>query len=211
MANLCEKLITDCIVGSCDNPVYTGIDSIGWIFNRSEIDLTATEASGNKDASNANIYKSIVMKTYTDDNETLSYTGFAVQQLGKTPFTGTQVEMTEGTSSNKFTNTISFVVPDNSPAASLVLDSLANGKFVFVLNNDYVGSDGRGKFQIFGLKKGCTASAIVCEKYSEDTEGGWQVTLTEENVPQSALFLEHKTTDTVDTETYLGTITSDCE
>jgi len=204
MASLCEKLITDCVVGSCDNPIFTGIDAIGWIFNRSEVDLVATEAA--KDSTNPNIYTQIVMK----ENNGVAYTGYAVQQLGKQPFAGTQVEMTEGTTQNKFTNTLSFIVPDNSPAASLVLDSLANGRFVFVLNNDYQGSDGKGKMQIMGLKKGLVASAMVCEKYSEDTDSGWAITLTEENVPQSSLFLVHQTEGTVDTETYMGTITDNC-
>ena len=204
---LCEKLIQGCISASCENPIYAGVDSVAYIFNRSEIDLVATEASSNKDASNPNIYKEIIMK---EVSEGVNYTGYKIQQLGKTPFTGTQVEMTEGNTQNKFTNTLSFIVPDNSPAASLVLDSLANGKFVVVFSNEYNGSDGRGKFQIVGMKKGLTASAMVCEKYSEDTDGGYQVTLTEEGCPSAALFLEHKTGTDVDTAEYLETIT-DCE
>ena len=146
MANLCEKLLTACISASCDNPIYTGIDSTAYIFNRSEVDLILTDASANKDASNPNIYKSIVMK----ENEGVAYTGYKIVQTGKTPFTGTQTEMTEGASANKWTNTLQFSVQDNSPAAAMILDNLANGKFVVVIGNEYTGSDERTR-QGYGI------------------------------------------------------------
>lgn len=183
--NLCEKLITKCIGADCDNPIFTGLESKAYIFNKSEI------ASFTYDENEPNLITAITMKTYDDDGSDVSYTGYTITQLSKTPFTGTQTSMVEGDISNKFTETIQFVVPDNSPAAAEILDNLTNGKFVVIIANEFTGSDGKGKFQVYGARKGMTASAIENEKYSDTTDGGWQVTLVSENTPNSALFIQH--------------------
>ncbi len=205
MSNICSKVITSCIGADCNNPVFAGIEGIGYVFNKSEI------SSFTYDQTNPNVITEITMATYDDNGTDVAYTGFQVSQLGKTPFTGTNTAMTEGTIGNVFTETVSFVVPDNSPAAAMLLDSIANGKFVFVLNNEYTGSDGRGAWQVFGAKKGLVCTEMTREAYSEDTNGGWAVTLTAERTPNSALFLEHKTGQDVDTADYIKTITDDCE
>ena len=202
--NYCEKLLSKCISASCDNPIYTGIDGVAYIFNKSEIaDFTI-------DGTHPNLVTAISMKTHQVDNNDVSYTGYKIQQFGKTPFTGTQVTMVEGNVANKFNSEVHFTVPDNCPSASEILDMLKDGKFVVVLANDYTGSDGQGKYQIFGAKKGLSCTAIENDKYSEDTDGGWAVTLTEENGPVSAMFIEHKTNTDVDTATYLDGLVS-CE
>ena len=182
---LCEKLISDCIAISCENPVYAGIQSTGWIFNKKDIDegtvTYATIGTGECVKKDPNRVTGITLGT--------GIKGYQIQQLGKTPFSGTQTEMVEGTNMNTFTNTVSVLVPDNSSTASHnIIDNLANGKFVVILANEYSGSDEASTYQIFGLNKGLSASAITNEKYSEDTMGGWAVTLTEENAPVSGVF-----------------------
>lgn len=199
---LCEKLIKSCVTASCENPVFSGIEGVGYIFNKSEITGFAY------DQTNPNVITEITMGT---DSLDVAYTGYVVSQLGKTPFTGTNTSMVEGNIANVFTETVTFVVPDNSPVAAMLLDNIANGKFVFVLKNEYTGSDGRGSYQVYGVKKGLVCTTMERDAYSEDTNGGWSVTLTAERTPNSALFLEHKTNSTVDTADYLKTITDDCE
>lgn len=197
MSNLCEKLINDCISVDCQNPIFSGVDSVGYIFNKSEITDYTT------DATNGNIITAITMAT--------SKTGFAVAQMGNQPFTGTQTEMATGTTGNKFNRTVNFIVYDNSPKASQVIDSLANGKFVFIMKNEYGGSDNKGAYEVFGLRKGLVATTITCEKYG-DNEGAWVVTLVEENAPTSAMFLCHTGTGgTDDTATYLESLVDDCD
>lgn len=206
--NLCEKLITKCIGADCDNPIFTGLESKAYIFNKSEI------ASFTYDDNDPNLITAINMKTYQDGGDDLSYVGYTISQLGKQPYTGTNTALVEGNVSNKFTETLNFVVPDNSPAAAAILDNIANGKFVVVIANEFNGSDGKGKFQVYGAKKGLVASAIENDKYSEDTDGGWAITLTSENAPNSALFIQHLdtsgSTPVDDTESYLDTLVS-CE
>lgn len=203
MANICEKLITACVGADCTNPIFKGIEGKAWIFNKSEI------ASFTYDGTNPNLITAITMATYDDNGNDVAYVGYTIDQLGKTPFTGTNTSMTEGNVANKFTETLAFIVPDNSPTAAMLLDNIANGKFVVVVENEYDGADNKGKFQIYGAKKGLVCSAMERDAYSDDTDGGWAVTLVAEGTPNSALFVEHKTGQDVDTKAYLDTLV-DC-
>lgn len=199
MSNICQKVITSCVGADCNNTIFTGMEGKAWIMNKSEVD------SFTFDASNPNLITAITMK----ENEGVAYPIYTIDQLGKTPFTGTNTSMTEGNVQNAFTETFAFVVPDNSPTAAMLLDNVANGRFCVVVKNEYTGTDGKGKFQVLGAKKGLVCSAMERDAYSEDTNGGWAVTLTAEGTPNSALFIEHTTNSTVDTETYLDSLV-DC-
>lgn len=204
--NLCEKLLAGCIGADCDNPVFSGMESKAYIFNKSEI------ASLTYDQTNPNVITAITMKEITPasgSDPAVMAVGYTISQLGKQPFNGTNTSLTEGNTSNKFTENFAFVVPDNSPAAAMLLDNIANGKFVVVVKNEYTGSDGRGQFQVFGAKKGLVATSMERDAYSEDNDGGWAVTLTAENTPNSSMFIEHKTSADVDTEAYLDSLV-DC-
>lgn len=182
MANLCEKLLDSCIAASCENPIFSGVDSKAYIFNKSEIsELTPSSGS---DPGFENIVEAIVMK---EIEEGVNYMGYSIIQLGKQPYEGTNTAFAEGNISNTFTHTFNFLIPDNSPAAAHIIDNLANGKFVVVIKNDYSGSDTKGTFQIYGAKKGLSCTGVTNEKYG-DAEGGWAITLTEENAPNSAMF-----------------------
>lgn len=211
MSSICERTIKTCIAGSCTNPIYSGIEGKAYIFNRQEIEKFTFDTT----TPNPNLITEITMDTYTSGGSDVAYTGYQIKQNGKQPFTGTTTSMTEGNVMNKFTENVSFVVPDNSPAAAMLLDNIANGRFVVILVNEYEGQDGKGKYQVFGSAKGLVCSAMERDAYSEDTDGGWSVTLTAEGSPKSAVFLEHTTTSggetVVDTKSYLETITDDCE
>lgn len=198
MANLCEKLLAGCIGADCDNPIFAGMESKAWIFNKSEI------ASFTYDSQNPNVITDIVMK---EISQGVNAVGYTITQLGKTPFTGTNTALVEGNAANKFTETFNFIVPDNSPAAAMLLDNIANGKFVVVAKNEYTGSDSKGAFQVYGAKKGLVATAMERDAYGEDADGGWAVTLTSENTPNSALFFYK--TDAATTETTLDALV-DC-
>lgn len=195
---LCEKLINGCIAADCNNPVFEGAEPKAWIFNKAEI------ASLTYDAQNPNIITAINMKEVSEGVDAVGYT---ISQLGKTPFTGTTTEMAEGNYGNTFTETVQFVVPDNSPVASALLDNMAGGKFLVVMENQYDGASHNGKFQVYGSKKALSATAMTRELYNDDTNGGWLVTLTAEKQPTSGVFVY--TTDEAATRTYLDSLV-DC-
>ena len=98
-----------------------------------------------------------------------------------------------------------IAILDNGPeVAEDIIDGLANGSFVLILKNKHKGADGKAEYQMYGYYQRLKASAIENEKYSEDTDGGWLVTLHEDSVPKSALF--YFNTDSTTTATQFETL-----
>lgn len=176
--NICETLIAKDIAIACEDIVSKGLEADGIIINRADIDFTKTVF----DDDNKSIIKQLVLKS--------GKKGFKVVQNGNTPFTGTTSSLTVGTYGNKWTHEVKIVVLANTPdVTEEVIDKLANGKFVLILRNVTKGTDGKGEYQVYGYAQGMTCSAGENDKYSEDTEGGWLMTLQETSAPKSAMFL----------------------
>lgn len=195
MATLCQSLISQDIESNCENPLVRGMESDGIIINRQDIDFASTVF----DNTNANIIKTLVLKT--------GKKGYAVQQDGSTPFTGTNIALATGTYRNTFTNQVALVVLNNDPdVAEKVIDGLANGEFVCILKNKAKGTGGKGEYQVFGYYQGLRASEITSDKYSEDTDGGWAVTLEETGSPKSAVYFFN--TDSATTATQYESLKS---
>lgn len=182
MADYCNTILENDIQSDCDNPVVKGIEADGVIINRSDIDFPEVVF----DATRKNVIKTLTLKT--------GKRGYKVSVMGNDPFTGTTTTMEEGTNRNSFTNNLAFVILDNDPDVTKIIDSLAGGEFVVVYENKFKNLNkttnaGDSIFQIVGYYQGLKASALENDKYSEDTEGGWAVTLTETKSPKSALFM----------------------
>ena len=176
--NICETLIAKDIAIACEDIVSKGLEADGIIINRADIDFTKTAF----DDENKSIIKQLVLK--------IGKKGFKVVQNGNTPFTGTTSSLTVGIYGNKWTHEVKIVVLANTPDVTEgVIDKLANGKFVLILRNVTKGTDGKGEYQVYGYAQGMTCSAGENDKYSEDTEGGWLMTLQETSAPKSAMFL----------------------
>ena len=77
----------------------------------------------------------------------------------------------------------------NTPeVANKIIDGLANGTFVVILRNKFKGESGEAEYQVYGYTQGLVASEGTNEKYSEDTDGGWLITLQETGARLSAMF-----------------------
>lgn len=180
---VCDDILKKDIFPSCDDPVVQGLEQEGVIMNRADVDFAATVFNSTR----KNVIETLAMKT--------GKKAYKVIVPGKTPFTGTTTALATGTYRNSFTNTLALVILANDPdVCADIIDGLANGSYVVVLENKYKGlqkeeNPGDAAFQIFGYYQGLTATTIENNKYSEDTEGGWAVTLEEQKAPKSALFL----------------------
>lgn len=173
MAEICDYALAQDISVSCEKPQKAGMMNKGYLVNFDDVDWATL-------AQTENIVSKLAL---------LQGRAYEVVVPGKTPFTGTQTALVVGTYLNKFTKTVSIVVLNSGPDVSKnVIDQLANGRFIFIGENKYKGTDDKNTFEIFGLEQGLTASEMTNDKYSEDTEGGWAVTLTEENAPSSGIF-----------------------
>jgi len=198
MAN-CDFLISNNIDSDCENPVTKGIEANGVIINRQDVDFAASVF----DNTRKNVIKTLALKT--------GKKGYKISVNTNNPFNNTQTTLNVGTNRNSFVNDLAFVILDNSPdLAEKVLDGLANGEFVVVFENKFKNINkttnaGDNVYQVMGWYQGLKAQTLENQKYSEETEGGWNVMLQESNVPKSALFLYNGTLAA--TITMIGTLT----
>ena len=198
---VCDDILKKDISPSCDDPVVQGLEQEGVIMNRADVDFAATLFNSTR----KNVIETLAMKT--------GKKAYKVIVPGKVPFTGTTTALATGTYRNSFTNTLVLVILANDPdVCADIIDGLANGSYVVVLENKYKGlqkeaNPGDAAFQVFGYYQGLTATTIENNKYSEDTEGGWTVTLEEQKAPKSALFL-YKTSYEA-TKTAINTLTAE--
>lgn len=174
----CDHKLAAGISADCRNMSVKGLGNQAWIMNFDDIDRDASAF----DTANANTLKSLVLNTGAK-----AYNAFVP---GKTPFTGTNKALAVGTYINTWTKQVNLVVLNEGPdVAGNIIDKLANGRFVVVLENKTSGADGKATYEVYGYEAGLTASAITNEKYSEETNGGYAVTLEETGALKSGLFL----------------------
>ena len=180
---MAKTTIKQGISPSCDDPIVQGVEQRGIIINRDDIDFSATTFNSTR----KNVIETIALKS--------TKKAYEVVVLGSAPFTGTNTALAAGTYRNTFTNTVSLVILDNGPdVCENVIDGLANGEFVVILENKFKGlqkeeNPGDPAFQVYGWYQGLRASEMTNEKYSEDTDGGWAVSLQETRAPKSGVFL----------------------
>lgn len=180
---VCDNFIKQGISPSCDDPLVQGVEQRGVIINRDDIDFSAAVFNTTR----KNVIETIALKS--------GKKAYEVVVMGSTPFTGTNTALATGTYRNTFTNTVSIVILDNGPdVCENVIDGLANGEFVIILENKFKGlqkeeNPGDPAFQVYGWYQGLRASEMTNDKYSEDTDGGWSVSLQETRAPKSGVFL----------------------
>ena len=170
---LCDFLISADIAGyDCENPMVKGAKADGLIINRKDINF------GGVTYDSTNPFKVTALPLASGK------TAYDIVQGGKTPFTGSQQEMAEGTYQNTFTNTVQFVILNQGTTTADQVFALMNGEFVVVLQNN------NNTYQVYGLEAGLRASAMVRELYNDDTLSGWLITMTEENAVKGNLFID---------------------
>ncbi|MCE8465884.1 hypothetical protein J8871_12315 [Bacteroides nordii] len=198
---VCDEILKRGISPSCEDPLVPGLESDGVIMNRADVDF----ASAVFDTTRKNILKTLALSARKK--------AYKVYVPGKTPFTGTKTSLAQGTYRNTFTHDINIVVFDNDPdVCADIIDGLANGSYVLVLENKYKAlqkteTPGDAAFQVYGWYQGLRANTIENDKYSEETDGGWLVALQETKVPKSGLFLYN--TDYTTTKAQVETLTAD--
>lgn len=185
--SLCDRSVTADIKRNCKEPLQKGLESVGYLVRRSDIDFGSVTFN----ASNDNIVEDLplltgkkAVKIYQENN----------------PFTGTNSAVEVGTYSNGVTHNVVFVVPDKGPGvAHDIIDPLVSGEeFVVILENKYKGlqnetNPGAAAFQIYGFHQGAVVSAGEVDKYSDDTLSGWLITLTETRAPKAEMYLFKET------------------
>ena len=157
---VCDEILKKGISPSCEDPLVPGLESDGVIMNRADVDF----ASAVFDTTRKNILKTLALSARKK--------AYKVYVPGKTPFTGTKTSLAQGTYRNTFTHDINIVVFDNDPdVCADIIDGLANGSYVLVLENKYKAlqkteTPGDAAFQVYGWDQGLRANTIENDKYS---------------------------------------------
>jgi hypothetical protein len=188
----CDTKLAQDILLDCDNISQKGVESEGVIINYADIDKAGCTRSGN-------ILSALALVNGAK--------GYKIVVPEGSPFNGTMIEAAVGTYMTKWNKTVAFVVLNSGPDVSHdVIDKLANGKFVAILQNKFAGEDGKNSFEVYGFEQGLKLSAGARDLNSDDTDGGWSVTLQEQQAPSSGLFLFD--TDLATTKTLISTLTA---
>lgn len=178
----CDNSVIADIKQNCDDPLHKGVESIGYLVRRSDIDFGAVAFNDNND----NIIEDLPLLT--------GKKGVRIYQQNNA-FTGTNSAVEVGTYMNGVTHNVAFIVPDQGPdIAHNIIDPLISGEeFVIILENKYKGlkkaMPGSAAFQVYGFHQGAIVSAGEADKYSDDTLSGWAITLTETRAPKSEMYL----------------------
>lgn len=192
--NLCSASVLKDIKEQCDNPMFTGMEAVGYWINKNDIESVAY------DADNARIVRNITLKA--------GKRAVMLVNNRKEPFAGTNTAMQAGDYRNTFTETVSFYIPaDGADTAKRVVEPIAFGKGVVILINEWEASDDVNKYQVFGLKKGLTASTMTQTKYENNSY--WLVEVVSEGNSTAGNWLQHFTAFTPTDGTYSLEISGD--
>lgn len=179
-----------------------GVHKEGLIFNRA--DFISDPSERVQPAKAGNTYSVLPLidgaKAYT------------IIQPANNPFEGTKTEAVKGKFITTFNHTLQFVILNHGNVVTNIIEKLANGEFVVMLqNNQNNGQPSTGEvvantspWQIYGLDNGLTLETAIRELYNDDTLAGWLVTMTETGTPHAGTFA---TADLINS--YLSTADND--
>lgn len=155
--------ITDDIFNNCDETLIGGVRDKLVLFNLGDL-LPYT-----KNVSNAQIIEAINLITSP------SARGYVFE--GQNNSNDISTELTKGAYSVGYTHKIVFRIFGNNAEIKMQLESLAKGKTVAVVQNNFQGSMGESAFELFGADAGLEVLEMTSDKSDADTQGAYVVTL----------------------------------
>ena len=166
----CAGAVASDLLRNCTDPVVGGVEKIGWLLNKADVDIAATKAS--KVAGSNNLYASLVRLQ--------GKKGYKIENISNEATT-----KVDGTYVNTFQHVISGALLDDGDVPGAVIEALCgDGEFVAVIEYRYKDlgrtlSPGSSAFHIIGLDSPLTSKGqeVKNDKSSADTSGGWHFAL----------------------------------
>lgn len=164
-----------------------GFESVGYIMKREDIDFANVKFGYTGDVE---IPSTVVTGIALKDGKK----AYKINQL-KDAFADTAVSLNVGDYRNGFTNTLNFKIFDNGPKVAKIVNGLANGEYVVILEqkdkslDTFVYGSGESTYRIFGLDSGLVATATDNSAYDDAIGNGWSITMEEANATSSEYFL----------------------
>lgn len=140
--------------------------------------------------------KNIVFNGMTVNFDTIG-TAFSVRDRRPNPFSGSGSEFVRGDmGSVSWTERVNFPALANSVENATIANAIANGgRVVVILKQIDYESDGKGKYQVFGIDGGLR---IDSEPFDPYADAAWNITLMAEKMSRPAVYLwdtDEATTD----------------
>lgn len=178
--NSCLDALTRDINDSCDNLMHSGIESVGLIINKEDIDTIA------RDANNRRHITAITLKA--------GKRAYRLVNKRNNPFTGTNKTIEAGDFRNTWTKTVGAFIPtDGWEAGKDILDPLMNNKFVVILTHEWEHTNSEGfidnKYEVFGLENGLRVSSLTQTAYENNDV--YSVELQETGAALSGVYVQH--------------------
>lgn len=175
----------------CGNQVVKGIYGEGWLFRQSEFKLSVPVKWTSEISKPLN-----GTKMFNGLKERISGSGAKLAKIivpSRTAFSGTKTEFSPGTYENTFTKTVSFVLLNQGPVvAQKMIYPLANyNDWVIILQRKDDGDTPgfvAGAFEVYGAEQGLKLTEAASEPWSDDTRGGWQVTMQEDGAKYPGIY-----------------------
>jgi hypothetical protein len=184
MSFVCGALTAGFTV-DCENPLASGINSTFRIANKADIE------SVTYDPANAMLCTDITMKTGK------RFWTFEGQLQSTEP----KVNGVKGKYINQFEHSVSFLVFNLSPATKLQLLNLKDGNYVCLIENNYTGTDGNAKYEVYGLGSGLKFENFERNVQDAETLGAFKIELkTQEYARESKPAVTFFDTDLATTE-----------
>ena len=183
--NYCQALIDANIEPTCED-LASGYEKTGVIINREDIDFATSVFS----ATDPNTLTALTLKS--------GKKGFKIVDESLNPFAGSTTKGVAGTYTNSFDKAVHFRTTSDTPEVAKVIDEIAKGEFVFVLQKKQR-NGGKSEFEVIGFENGCRADAgnITNEPASDDGDA-WNAVAIEKAARKSKIFLFN--TDAATTE-----------
>lgn len=179
----CSKLIDTNIEPNCQD-MAKGFEKSGVIVNRADIDWSTVKY----DATYPNIVTDFALLT--------GKKGYSATQMSAGAFGDTTTKSNAGTYMTTFNNEFHLMIFDASPKAAKIVDELANGEFVFIvqqkqkdLQNTETAYKGYSAYRIYGLEQGLKMGSDTENTPTSDDGNNWKVVLKEEGSIKSAYYM----------------------
>jgi hypothetical protein len=160
MAMTCGA-ITSGITLSCTDPLSAGVVATFYIANKADI------ASITYDNTNPMLATDITMVA--------TKTFFTVE--GQLQSTEPTMAMIKGTYVNQFEHSVKFLIFKIDPATKQQVLNMKDGNFVCIIENNYTGSTGNSKYEIYGAGTGLKAEVIERNPADAETLGAYSIEL----------------------------------
>jgi hypothetical protein len=160
MAMTCGA-ITAGITLNCNDPLSAGVVATFYIANKADI------ASISYDPTNPMLADNITMVA--------TKTFFAVE--GQLQSTEPTMAMVKGTYVNQFEHSVKFLIFKIDPDTKKQVLNMKDGNFVCIVENNYTGSTGNSKYEIYGAGSGLKAEVIERNPADADNLGAYSIEL----------------------------------